>query len=253
MCRAGEQQVCTAQRQPGFTEDGSFAEYVRVPFADVNLVTLPESIDTVTAAGLGCRVATAFRAVRDRGAVEPGQWVAIHGCGGVGLSAVMVAVALGARVVAVDTSPAALDLASRLGAESVVDASREADVGGAVCALTGGGAHASLDAFGSEVSCAASIESLRRHGRHVQVGLLPERAGRPAVPMERVVWMELAVLGSHGMAAHAYGPLLDLVASGALRADLLVTGTLPLEDVPDALVALGAGLGPGTRVALPGG
>jgi alcohol dehydrogenase len=250
-CRAGEQQVCEQQTQPGFTHDGSFAEYVRIDHADVNLVRLPDDLEFPTAAALGCRMATAFRAVRDHGRVTEGQWVAVHGCGGVGLSAVMVATALGARVVAVDVSPGALELAGRLGAKALVDASSMADVGAAVRDITGGGASVSLDAFGSEASCSASIESLRRRGRHVQVGLLPASMGRPALPMERVVLMELEVLGSHGMAAHAYGAMLDLVSSGALRPDLLVTGTLPLEAAPAALAAMGSSPWPGTRVILP--
>ncbi len=222
-----------------------------IDHADVNLVRLPDSLDYVTAAGLGCRVATAFRAVREHGAVRPGQWVAVHGCGGVGLSAVMIATALGARVVAIDVSPGALDLARGLGAEVTLDASGLTDVGAAVRDATEGGAHVSLDAFGSEATCAASIESLRWRGRHVQVGLLPARTGRPALPMDRVVWLELAVLGSHGMAAHAYPPLLEMVTAGALRADLLVTGTMPLVDAPAALASMGESPWPGTRIIRP--
>ena len=250
-CLAGEQQVCERQTQPGFTHAGSFAEYVRIDNADVNLVRLPDSLDFGHAAGLGCRAATAFRAVREHGGAGPDDWVAVHGCGGVGLSAVMIAKAVGARVVAVDVSADARDLAVRLGADHIVDASATIDVGAAVRDLTGGGAHVSLDAFGSEASCAASIESLRWRGRHVPVGLLPARTGRPALPMDRVVWLELAVLGSHGMAAHAYGPLLDLVASGALRMDLMVTGVLTLEEAPAALMTMDSSPWPGTRIILP--
>ncbi len=250
-CEAGEQQVCERQTQPGFTHDGSFAEYVRVDHADINLVRLPQALDFTTAAGLGCRFATAFRAVAHHGQVTDGQWVAVHGCGGVGLSAVMIAVALGARVVAVDVSPGALQLAGRMGAAATIDAREIGDVAAAVRDVTGGGAHVSLDAFGSEATCAASIESLRRRGRHVQVGLLPASTGRPALPMDRVVGLELAVLGSHGMAAHAYGPMLDLIASGALRPDLLVTGTLTLDEAPGALAAMGSSPWPGTRVIQP--
>lgn len=250
-CLADAQQVCERQTQPGFTHHGSFAEYVRVDHADINLVGLPDAIDFTTAAGLGCRVATAFRAVRDQGEVVEGQWVAVHGCGGVGLSAVMIARALGARVVAVDVSPGALALATRLGADEVVDASAERDPAAAVRARTDGGAHVSLDAFGSEETCAASIESLRWHGRHVQVGLLPASTGRPRLPMDRVVALELALVGSHGMAAHAYGPLIDLVLQGALRPDLLVTGQLTLDEAPEALATMDTSAPPGTRVIHP--
>src|SRR5689334_5363759 len=172
-CAAGDQQVCERQTQPGFTHWGSFAQYVALDHADVNLVAVPDGMSFATAASLGCRFATAYRAVVQRGRVAAGEWVAVHGCGGVGLSAVMIAAAAGARVVAVDVSPHALDLARKFGAAECVDATGAADPAGAVRELTAGGAHLSLDALGSPVTCAASVNGLRRRGRHVQVGLLP--------------------------------------------------------------------------------
>ena len=237
-CAAGEHQVCDAQTQPGFTHWGSFATYVALHAADVNLVALPDALSFSTAAALGCRYATAFRAVVQQGRVRPGQWVAVHGCGGVGLSAVQVAVAAGAQVVAVDVTEGALALARSFGAAHVVDG-RTADVVDEVRALTGGGAHLSLDALGSAATCVASVSCLRARGRHVQVGLLPPSQGRPPVPMERVVALELEVLGSHGMAAHAYPELLSLVAAGRLRPDLLVTRETGLDDAARALVEVG--------------
>ena len=239
-CLAGEHQVCLRQTQPGFTHWGSFAERVVLHDADVNLVALPDELPFATAAALGCRYATAWRAVVQVGAVRAGERVAVHGCGGVGLSAVQIAVAAGARVVAVDVSPGALELATALGAEAVLDARGVADPGAAVEELTGGGAHLSLDALGAAATCAASVLGLRTRGRHVQVGLLP---GGAHVPMDRVVARELALLGSHGLAAHAYPPLLDLVARGRLRPDLLVTRELRLDDAGAALAAVGTAPG----------
>jgi D-arabinose 1-dehydrogenase-like Zn-dependent alcohol dehydrogenase len=249
-CVAGDQQVCEQQTQPGFTHWGSFSGYVAIENADVNLVPLPEELSYVTAASLGCRFATAFRAVVAQGRAAPGEWVVVHGCGGVGLSAVMIAAAQGARVVAVDVSSEALALAASFGAEVCLDASA-GDVVAAVRETTGGGAHVSVDALGSPVTCAASIEGLRRRGRHVQVGLLPAAAGRPAVPMERVIGWELEILGSHGMAAHAYVPMMDLIAAGTLRPDLLVTGTIGLTEAPAALMEMGDAPPAGVTVILP--
>ncbi|MFF9685752.1 zinc-dependent alcohol dehydrogenase family protein [Streptomyces sp. NPDC014623] len=252
-CAAGAQQVCERQTQPGFTHWGSFAEYVALEQADVNLVAVPEGLSSATAAGLGCRFATAFRAVAGQGRVAPGEWVAVHGCGGAGLSAVMIAVACGARVVAVDVSRRALELARAFGATACVDASAHpAGADGAVRELTGGGAHLSLDALGSPVTCAASVRSLRRQGRHVQVGLLPSAAGDPVVPMARVIELELEILGSHGMAAHDYPPMMEMVRAGALRPDLLVTSTLTLDAAPAALAAMGAAPGAGVTIIEPG-
>ena len=232
-CAAGEHQVCTRQTQPGFTHWGSMAEYVALDAADVNLVALPAGLDDATAASLGCRFATAFRAVVQVAGVRPGEWVAVHGCGGVGLSAVQVAVAAGARVVAVDVSPAALQLAATLGAE------RTLDDPAAIPDLTGGGAHVSLDALGAAVTCENSIRCLRPRGRHVQVGLLPPAQGRPAVPMDLVIARELQVLGSHGMAAHTYPELLGLITAGRLRPQALVTRELALGEAGAALAAVG--------------
>jgi D-arabinose 1-dehydrogenase-like Zn-dependent alcohol dehydrogenase len=236
-CAAGEHQVCARQTQPGFTHWGSLAEFVALDAADVNLVAVPEALDLATAAALGCRYATALRAVAHVGRVRPGEWVAVHGCGGVGLSAVQIAAAAGARVVAVDVSPGALDLARDLGAEHAVAGG--ADVPAAIAELTGGGAHVSLDALGAPATCANSIRSLRPRGRHVQVGLLPPEQGRADVPMERVIALELQVLGSHGMAAHAYPELLGLIAAGRLDPGRLVTRELTLDDAPTALAEVG--------------
>ncbi|MGY1635805.1 zinc-binding dehydrogenase [Geodermatophilus sp. SYSU D00742] len=240
-CAAGDHQVCPHQTQPGFTHWGSLAEFVALDAADVNLVALPDGLDEGTAAALGCRYATAFRAVVQVGGVRAGEWVAVHGCGGVGLSAVQVAVAAGARVVAVDVSPAALDLAGDLGAEYVVEGG--ADVPAAVVELTAGGAHVSLDALGAAVTCEDSVRCLRPRGRHVQVGLLPPAQGRPSVPMELVIARELQVLGSHGMAAHAYPELIGLIAAGRLAPQRLVTRHLPLDDAAAALAAVGSAPG----------
>ncbi|MEU2350143.1 zinc-dependent alcohol dehydrogenase family protein [Modestobacter sp. NPDC049651] len=237
-CREGNGQVCLRQTQPGFTHWGSLAELVALDAADVNLVALPDELPFATAAALGCRFATAFRAVTGVAAVRPGEWVAVHGCGGVGLSAVQVAVASGARVVAVDVSPGALELARACGAEHVVDGTAD-DVPAAVAALTGGGAHVSLDALGAPQTCVNSIRSLRPRGRHVQVGLLPPAAGRAEVPMELVIARELQLLGSHGMAAADYPAMLSLIAAGRLRPELLVTRQLGLADAGPALAAVG--------------
>lgn len=250
-CAAGEPQVCPQQTQPGFTGPGSFAERVVLHAADMNLVALPDSVDFVTAASLGCRFATAFRAVRAHGRLAAGEWLAVYGCGGVGLSALMIGVALGARVVAVDVVPAVLERATELGAAAVVDA-RDTDPAVAVDKVTGGGAHVSMDALGSADIAAASVRGLRRRGRHVQVGLLHGREAAPALPMDLVIARELEIYGSHGMAAHEYPAMLALVADRTLRPDLLVGKVIGLEEAGDALATLDASASsPGMTVIEP--
>jgi len=241
-CARGQHQVCDRQTQPGFTHWGSFAELVALDWADVNLVGLPTEVDATTAAGLGCRFATAYRAVLQVGRVRAGEWVAVHGCGGVGLSAVMIAAATGARVVAVDPADEALALARAAGAELAVPA------GSDVRAATGGGAHVSLDAIGGQDACRASIGSLRKHGRHVQVGLQPQP---PRVPMDLVISRELELLGAHGMAAHAYPEMLGLVQRGDLNPGAFIRRQIGLDEVPAALAAMGERYEPGVTIVRP--
>ena len=247
-CAAGDHQVCDHQFQPGFTHWGSFAEFVAVDYADVNLVRLPDALDFATAASLGCRFVTAFRAVVDQGRLAPGEWLAVHGCGGVGLSAIMIAAALGARVLAVDVEDATLRLAGELGASELVNARDVDDVPGELRSRSGGGAHVSIDALGSPVTCANSISSLRKRGRHVQVGLMLGDHARPAVPMDRVIADELEILGSHGMQAHRYGDLLAMIEAGTLRPDRLVGRRIDLAEARTELPAMDRFQGVGVTV-----
>jgi alcohol dehydrogenase len=237
-CASGNQQVCDNQFQPGFTHWGSFAEYVGIHRADANLVRLPETIDFATAASLGCRFATSFRAVVDQGKVSAGQWVAVHGCGGVGLSAVMIASALGANVVAIDIAEGKLERAKACGAAAVVDAAKTPRVVKAVKEITGGGAHVSIDALGHPDTCFNSISNLRKRGKHVQVGLMLAENAAPRIPMSKVIAYELEILGSHGMQAHRYGAMLAMIEAGRLAPEKLVGRTIGLEQSIAALTSM---------------
>ncbi len=231
-CMRGDAQVCPRQTQPGFTDWGSHAEFVVVRAADVNLVTVPDTITDAAAASLGCRFATAFRAVRARAAVQPGEWVAVFGAGGVGLSTVMIAATVGARVIAVDPNPDARALAQRVGAVHALASS--SSVADRIAEITGGGAHVAVDAVGSGAIATAALYSLRRRGRHVQIGLLSADQ-RPRVPWDRVIGWELDLLGSHGMAARDYTDMLELVGGGRLRPQALVGRVVTLEQAAELL------------------
>jgi len=253
-CLAGDGQVCDDQVQPGFHRWGSFADAVAVERADVNLVALPDGLDPGAAASLGCRFATAYRAVVTQGRLAAGEWVAVHGCGGVGLSAVMIAAAHGARVVAVDLAPPALAMARELGAAVLVDAAGVDDVPAAVVEATGGGAHLSIDALGSVPTTRNSIASLRKRGRHVQVGLMLADAALAPIPMNTVMARELELIGSHGMAATEYPAMLAEVAAGSLDPGRLVTARIPLDAAPGALAAMASpATTAGITVILPAG
>jgi alcohol dehydrogenase len=235
-CRHGHTQICDRDFQPGFTAWGSFAELVALPHADLNLVRLPEALGFVEAASLGCRFMTAFAAVADHGRVGAGDWVAVHGCGGVGLSALMIARALGASVIAVDIDDETLALARSLGAAHTINAR---DPVAEIVELTGGGAHVSLDALGSAATCASSIRCLRKRGRHVQVGLMLEDDRTAPLPMDRVISYELELRGVHGMAVGRYDALLRLVSGGAVDPARLIGRTIGLEDAGAELAAMG--------------
>lgn len=237
-CASGNHQVCDRQFQPGFTHWGSFAEYVAIQYADLNLVRLPECVDFVTAASLGCRFATSFRAVVDQGRISSGQWLAVHGCGGVGLSAIMIASALGARVVAIDIADDKLGFAKAIGAVAGVNAMDAGDVAGAVRELTGGGAHVSLDAIGNADVCFNAIDGLQKRGRHIQVGLMTGDHQLPRIPMHKVIANELEIRGSHGMQAHRYGDMLAMIAAGRLAPERLIGRTIALEESRAALTSM---------------
>lgn len=198
-----------------YTHWGFFAEYVPIHQADLNLVALPETMDFATATSLGCRFATSFRAFIEQGKVSAGQWVAVHGCGGVGLSAVMITAAAGANVIGVDLDPAKLTMAKELGAVAVIDG-KDADAPAAIREATKGGAHVSLDALGHPVTMTNSFLCLRPRGKHVQVGLMLGEHAAPAIPMPKIVGQEIELLGSYRMQALRYGAMLDMVPSGRL-------------------------------------
>jgi len=235
-CHSGNHQVCDHQFQPGFTHWGSFAEYVSIQQADINLVSLPETLDFTTAASLGCRFVTSFRAVVDQGKTSAGQWVAVHGCGGVGLSAIMIANAIGANVIAIDISEEKLDLARALGAVATVNAAKVPNVVEAVLEITRGGAHVSLDALGHPVTCFNSVSNLRKRGKHVQVGLMLGEHSTPAILMSKVIAHELEILGSHGMQAHRYDAMFAMMKSGKLAPEKLIGRTINLEQAIDVLM-----------------
>jgi D-arabinose 1-dehydrogenase-like Zn-dependent alcohol dehydrogenase len=237
-CRSGHQNVCDTPLAPGFSYWGGFGRLVAVPYADVNLVALPEKVGFVEAASMGCRYMTSFHGVVDQAEVRAGEWVAVHGCGGIGLSAVQIATALGANVIAVDVGDEKLALAKELGAVATVNASATEPVG-AILDLTRGGAHVSVDALGIAATCRNSIMSLRKRGRHLQIGLTSSaEQGQVAVPIDLVVFKEARIIGSLGMQAPRFPAMLRMVESGTLAPGKLVTRTVALAEVGGVLEAM---------------
>ncbi|WP_299162362.1 zinc-dependent alcohol dehydrogenase family protein [uncultured Eudoraea sp.] len=230
-CLEGNQQVCNFQFQPGFTAWGSFAEYVAIDYADINLVELPANMNFLEAAGLGCRFITAYRGVREQGKLTSDQTIAVHGCGGVGLSVIQIAKGIGAKVIAIDINVQKCNLAKDLGADYTINAATT-NVVQAVKELSGGGVHVSVDALGHSITCINSIMGLRKRGKHIQIGLMTESHAAPPIPMANIVANELEILGSHGMQAHKYPEMFNFIDKAGINLGNMITKTISLQEVP---------------------
>ncbi len=237
-CLNDQQQICDNYYQPGFTGWGSFAEYVRIPYADLNLVLLPEEIEFTTAAVLGCRFTTAWRGIVKQGGIKADSWIAVHGCGGVGLSAIMIAAAFNAKPIAIDIDDEKLRLASKLGAVETINAKAVANLPSLVHDLTKGGASISVDALGSRETSRNSILSLRKQGRHIQLGLLAGKEADPPIPMSAVIANELEIIGSHGMQAHEYPSMLDMIRQEKIQPQKLLGRQVSLSEGIDELMKM---------------
>jgi alcohol dehydrogenase len=237
-CRSGDPTVCMDQYVPGFTGWGAFAEYIPLPRADFNLERLPESSDPVEAAAMGCRFTTAYRGLVERAHLGAGEWLAVHGCGGVGLSAVMLGAALGASVLAIDIADDKLALARELGATATLNARQSNDLPSAVMDITRGGAHVAVDALGVTQTMRNSILSLRPLGRHLQIGMPAGAHLQPAIPMDVVYRRQLSLLGSRGVAAHRLPGLFDMIAAGRVRPGRMVTRRVALGEAGEVLAQM---------------
>ena len=230
-CVAGRPNLCADVFVYGFGGvHGSYAEYLLITEADTNLIGLPDNVAATSAAALGCRFMTGFHAV-GRGRVSPGEWVAIQGAGGVGLSAIQTAAAVGAQVIAVDIDQDKLDKACQVGASAAVNSKTE-DVAEAIKEITNGGAHVGIDALGIQETITNSITALRKGGRHVQVGLTgADEQGIARIPIDAITASEIELLGSFGNPQPNYPGLLALVAQGRLDPESLVEREVGLGDV----------------------
>lgn len=248
-CQSGNSTICDQQQVIGFTFWGAYAEQVAISNADFNLVHLPDELDYVAAAGMGCRVTTSWRALTDRAALSPGEWLVIHGSGGIGLSATMIAAALGARILAVDISDDALKMAKELGANETLNVTGLNDVGQAVRELTGGGAHVSIDGLGTQTTFVNSLRSLRKLGRHIQVGMPVGRHAVVELPLLELIYArQLTIHGMRGLSAAEFAPLLDMISAGRMDPGKMITRTIPLSKAGDALAEMDIGQPAGVTV-----
>jgi len=240
-CRSGNQHICDSGTKlvPGVSYWGAFAEYAAIRHADVNLVRLPDSISFVDSASMACRYMAAFHGIIDQANVRGGEWVVVHGAGGMGLSAVQIAAAVGAKVIAVDVSEKALAAARELGAVHTID-SRADDPVEAIRTLTKGGAQVSIDALGIAETCRNSVLSLRKLGRHLQLGhMTRNEKGNVPLPMDLILLRELRLYGTFGMQGQRFGTMLAMCEAGTLKPGLVVHQKVSLEGVTGVLQAMG--------------
>ena len=238
-CQEGNSHICDQYFQPGFTSWGSFAQFVRIDYAEFNSMKIPEGISNEVAASLGCRFITAFRAIRDQAKIKRNQYLAVFGCGGVGLSAIMIAKALGANVIGVDINPIALEWASKLGADHCINSVVSSDVPIEIKELSKGGAHTSIDAIGSMDCCEQALSSLRKRGKHVQVGLMKGTKSLSQSILGLMIANELELIGSHGMPAKDFPDVFELILSGKVNPINMIQYRLNLAEGVNFLMNMG--------------
>jgi propanol-preferring alcohol dehydrogenase len=237
-CKSARTNLCDNLQFIGFTHDGGYAEYAKILNADFNCIRLPDGVDARTAAAIGCRFMTAYHAVMHRGGIVPGQWMAVHGTGGVGLSAVQIGAAIGAQVIAIDIDDRKLDKAREEGAVATVNGTA-GDVAEAIREFSGGGVHVSLAALGRREMVLNSVNSLRKGGRHVQVGLTSqEEQGVVGLPIDMMIEAEIEFVGSVGNPHVHYPELLALVERGRFHPASLITREIALADVNEVIEAM---------------
>lgn len=244
-CRRGRDNICERMVMPGNHADGGFAEFLTIPAR--TLVRLPDGLPIQESAIISDAVSTPFHAVRNRGRVQGGDWVAIFGCGGVGINAVQIAAALGASVLAVDLDSKKLAQARELGAAEAFN-SQEIDVPKAIRKLTGGGVDVAFEIVGRPQVLDQAFSSVRPGGTLVVVGSSEEPW---TFAVSRLMFREISVLGSLGCCSAEFPTILEMVRAGKIRLEPVVGDRLPLERINEALARLEDGTVSGRQLIVP--
>ncbi|MBI3940006.1 MAG: alcohol dehydrogenase catalytic domain-containing protein [Acidobacteria bacterium] len=225
-CLMGRENLCPRQEMFGNQRDGAFAQYIAAPAR--SCFPLPAGISLAKACIIADALSTPYHAVKNRGRVQVGDHVAVIGCGGIGMNAVQCAALAGGRVIAIDKVAAKLELARTLGAAATINASQMENVASQVRKLTQGGADIVFEAIGRPETQRLGFDSLRRGGRLCLVGYSPDMLQLPA---GKLTYFEIEVIGSLGCRRADYPALIELVRSGRLQLDSLISATYSLEDI----------------------
>lgn len=220
-CRRGGEQFCATGAMIGLDRQGGYAERIVVPSGSA--VPIPAGVSTEAAAVMMCSTATSLHALR-RGRLSRGDRVAVFGAGGLGMSAIQLARALGAgQVYAIDINPAKLAVAGQLGA---VPVSADGDAAAALQAASGG-VDVALELVGSPQVMAAAVRSLAPRGRAVAVGITGAEFGLD--PYRDLVRTEAELAGSSDHLLGEVEEILGMAALGEIDIDGLITNRVPLE------------------------
>lgn len=237
-CRAGRENLCDNLRMLGNHLDGAYAEFIAVPAAE--LVVVPDSVPLTEVSIVADAMSTPYHAVKHRGRVQLGDYVAVVGCGGVGLNVVQCATVAGGRVIAVDTNPERLEIARQLGAIETVNPDEVDRIDKHIRHLTDGGVDVAFEAIGNPQTMRSAFGLLRRGGRLCIIGYSQDDL---VVSAGKLMFHEMEVVGSLGCGGRDYPEIMELVAAGRLQVEPVVSGTIPLERIAEGFDRLRRGEG----------
>lgn len=231
LCRLGKENICDDMKMFGNHVDGAYAEYVLAPAKDA--LSVPDGVPLVEGSIIADAISTPFHAVVNRAKVKPGDWVAVFGCGGVGINTVQVAAAVGASVIAIDMVPEKLEMAKKLGAQETINP-KEVDKGRvdkAIRKMIGDGVDYAFEAIGNPKTIVDAYNTIRKGGTCVVIGYthLPAE-----IPVSKTMFYEQSLIGSLGCRPVDYPRIIEMARIGKIKVKELVTGRFGLDEVNDA-------------------
>ena len=235
-CRNGRPTLCTNQIMVGNHRDGGFAEYIAVPASEIFIA--PNNVPLPEASIISDAISTPYHAVVNRAQVRPGDSVAIFGAGGVGLSTIQMAAAVGGNVIAVDIFDQKLEMAKKFGAAHAINAKTEENVPKTIRKMTGGGADIALEVIGNPITIQQAFNSVRWGGRVVVVGY---SAKETIIDSARLMFREIEIKGSLGCGPQDFPKLIEMIKLGKIKVKEMVTHKFKLDEINDGFKLLDSG------------
>lgn len=231
-CRLGKENICLNMLMLGNHIDGAYAEYTKVPAKDCQ--HLPDDLPIQESSIIADAISTPYHAVKNRAQVKPGDSVVVFGCGGVGINVVQTAAAAGGSVIAVDIVDSKLEVAKKLGAQNTINARDMEDKAllKLIRNLTGGGADISIEAIGNPKTIVLGANSVKPGGCHCQVGYTHHDV---PINAARLMFREIEIKGSLGCRPVDYPKIIEMVRTGKIQLEPVVTHKFKLEEINDAL------------------